>query len=97
MFGGRKGNQTEPAGLWKQIGEPEKLKTFDEAVKSRVNDGSDHPSGKQAHRSASLLHLCNIAIRTGRKIRWDAAKEEIVGDVQASQFLEIPLRAPWHF
>ncbi|HEV8606434.1 MAG TPA: Gfo/Idh/MocA family oxidoreductase [Tepidisphaeraceae bacterium] len=97
VFGGKKGNQTEPAGLFKQAGEPEKLKTFDEAVKSRVNDGTDHPNGRAAHRSATLLHLCNIAIRTGTKISWDPVKEEIIGDMQAKQFLEIPLRPPWHF
>jgi len=97
VLGGKKGNQKEPAGLFKQVGEPEKLATFDEVVKSRVNEKSDHPNGKAAHRSATLLHLCNIAIRTGRKIKWDPAGEEIVGDIQAAQFLEIPLRAPWHF
>jgi predicted dehydrogenase len=100
VFGGRRGNQTEPTGLWREIEkveEPPKLLTFDEAVKTRSNESTDHPNGKQAHRSSSLLHLCNIAIRTGRKITWDPDKEEIAGDAQARHFLEIPLRSPWHF
>jgi myo-inositol 2-dehydrogenase/D-chiro-inositol 1-dehydrogenase len=77
VFGGKKGNQTDPPGLWKQIEklpDPPKLLTFDEAVKTRMNDSTDHPNGPQAHRSATLLHLCNIAIRTGRKITWDPSQ-----------------------
>jgi predicted dehydrogenase len=100
VFGGRRGNQTEPAALWRQIEkmeQPARLLTFEEAVKTRANESTDHPNGKQAHRSASLLHLCNIAIRSLQKTAWDPVKEEIVGDLQAKQFLEIPLRAPWRF
>ncbi len=47
------------------------------------------------HRSASVCHLGNIAIRTGRKITWDPAKEEIMGDAEASKMLSRSYRAPW--
>jgi predicted dehydrogenase len=47
------------------------------------------------HRSATVCHLGNIAIRTGRKITWDPAKEEIVGDAEAARMLSRPYRAPW--
>ena len=47
------------------------------------------------HRSATVCHLGNIAIRTGRKITWDAAKEQIVGDKEASAMLTKPYRKPW--
>ena len=33
-----------------------------------------------AHRSASVGHLCDIALYTGRKIRWNPKTEEINGD-----------------
>ncbi len=47
------------------------------------------------HRSATVCHLGNIAVRTGRKIAWDPAKEEIVGDAEAARMLSRPYRAPW--
>jgi len=48
-----------------------------------------------AHRSASVGHLCNIAIYTGRKIRWDPEKEEIIGDPGAAAMLSPSYRPPW--
>jgi len=47
------------------------------------------------HRSATVCHLGNIAIRTGRKIKWNPAKEEIIGDQEAAKMLSRPYRAPW--
>ena len=40
------------------------------------------------HRSATVCHLGNIAIRTGRKITWDPAKEQIVGDTEAATMVD---------
>lgn len=36
------------------------------------------------HRSATACHLGNLALRTGRKITWDAHAEQIVGDDEAA-------------
>lgn len=47
------------------------------------------------HRSATVCHLGNIAIRTGRQITWDPAKEQIVGDPDAAAMLSRPYREPW--
>jgi predicted dehydrogenase len=47
------------------------------------------------HRSATVCHLGNIAIRLGRKITWDPAKEEIVGDTEAAKWTTKEYRAPW--
>lgn len=47
------------------------------------------------HHSAIPGHLCLIAMLTGHKIRWDAQKEEIVGDPEASKLLTREYRAPW--
>jgi predicted dehydrogenase len=49
-----------------------------------------------AHRSATPGHLGYIAAVVGRKLVWDAAKQEIIGDPQAAQLLSGPVRAPWH-
>ncbi len=48
-----------------------------------------------AHRSASVGHLCNIAIYTGRKIRWNAKNETIIDDPGASEMLRPVYREPW--
>lgn len=48
-----------------------------------------------AVQSDFISHLSDIAVRTGRKIRWDPVKEEIMGDEAASRRLVRPLRSPW--
>ncbi len=48
-----------------------------------------------AHRSAVPGHLGLIAMMVGRKIKWDPAKEEIVGDEEASKLLRREYRGPW--
>jgi predicted dehydrogenase len=47
------------------------------------------------HRSATVCHLGNIAVRSGRKIAWDPAKEQVVGDEEAARMVARPYRAPW--
>ena len=49
-----------------------------------------------AHHSSIPGHLGLISMLTGRKIRWDANHEKIIGDHAASQLLARPYRAPWH-
>jgi predicted dehydrogenase len=49
-----------------------------------------------AHRSITICHLGNIAMRLGRKkLKWDPAKEQILDDAEASKMLSRPYRAPW--
>jgi predicted dehydrogenase len=47
------------------------------------------------HRSATVCHLGAIALRSERPVRWDAAKEVILGDEQQAAMLQRPYRAPW--
>jgi hypothetical protein len=49
------------------------------------------------HRSASLCHLGTIAIRLGRKLQWDPAKEEFVGDAEANGMVSRPMRKPYDY
>ena len=67
-------------------------RNFLECMKSRREPNSDLES---SHRVATVCHLANISLRTGRKLRWDAEKEEISGDSEASAMLVRPYRAPW--
>ncbi|HEY3319170.1 MAG TPA: Gfo/Idh/MocA family oxidoreductase [Planctomycetota bacterium] len=75
------------------IPDPEPLVSFPDAVKTRKQAGG---SALTAHRTACILHLANIAIRVGRKIRFDPDKQEMVGDEEANRLVNQPMRAPWH-
>ncbi len=48
-----------------------------------------------AHNSIVPGHLGLIAMMVGRKIKWDAKKEQIIGDDAASKLLTREYRAPW--
>ena len=65
---------------------------FLDAVRSRQRPIADVEIG---HRTATICHLNAIAERIGRPIRWDPAREEIVGDESASRWLDPPRRAPY--
>jgi myo-inositol 2-dehydrogenase / D-chiro-inositol 1-dehydrogenase len=73
--------------------DPPKLVPFAEAVKTRQQAGGNAES---SHQVSTALNLANIAIRLGRKLRWDPVAERIVGDDEAARFVDIPMRAPWH-
>ena len=48
------------------------------------------------HRVSSVCHLANIAIKLGRKLKWDPVKEEFIGDEAANDMRQVrPLRKPW--
>jgi predicted dehydrogenase len=48
------------------------------------------------YRSVTVCHLGNIALKLGRELNWDPAKEEFVGDDQANLLVSKPKRSPWH-
>lgn len=48
-----------------------------------------------AHRSITLAHLGNIALRVGRDLRWDPDREAFLDDPGASALLNRSYRAPW--
>jgi predicted dehydrogenase len=67
-------------------------RNFLDCIKSRETPVSDLES---CHRVATALHLANISLRLGRRIVWDAEKENVVGDAEAAAMLVRPYRAPW--
>jgi predicted dehydrogenase len=67
-------------------------RNFLDCVKSRQRPNADVEEG---HRSAVMCHLGNISTRLGRSIKWDAAKEQVVGDAEANRMLARPYRSPW--
>lgn len=67
-------------------------RNFLDCMRSRQDPVVDVESG---HRVATACHLANISLATGRKIVWDAEKEQIVGDAEAAAMLLRPYRKPW--
>ena len=65
---------------------------FIECVKTRERPFRDI---EIAHRTATVSHLGNIAYWLNRPLRWDAEKEEIVGDPEANRWLDRPKREAW--
>jgi predicted dehydrogenase len=49
-----------------------------------------------AVRSNTICQLDDIAIRLGRKLRWNPEKEEFINDTEASRMLTRSMRSPWH-
>ena len=48
-----------------------------------------------AHRSTTLCLISDIALRLGRRLRWDPDAEAFPGDDEANRMLGRPMRAPW--
>ena len=49
----------------------------------------------RAHRTATVAHLGNIAYWLNRPLKWDPVAEQIVGDAEASRWLDRAKRAPY--
>jgi len=59
---------------------------FIKAVRSRK--AGDLSAGvEEGHHSAALCHLANIAMRLGRRLRFDTKPERFIGDDQANGYL----------
>jgi hypothetical protein len=71
---------------------PGHVRNFLDCVKSRKPTVTPVET---AHHSTIPGHLGLISMLTSRKIHWDVAKEEIIGDADASKLLTREYRAPW--
>ena len=68
------------------------MRNFIDCVKSRQPTITPVET---AHHSAIPGHLGLISMLVGRKIKWDAEKEIILDDPEASKLLTRPYRKPW--
>jgi predicted dehydrogenase len=68
-------------------------RNFLDCIKSRQPTAAPAEIG---HRSTSICHLGNIAMRLGRKLHWDPTAERFTDSDEANQMLYKPLRSPWH-
>ncbi len=67
-------------------------RNFLDSIKSRKDPIEPVEAG---HRTASICHLGNIAMRLERKLQWDPEQEVFVNDADANQMLRRPYRGPW--
>lgn len=66
---------------------------FLDYVKTRKTPVS---SIESAVRTDTVCHICDIAMRLGRKLRWDPVAEQFIGDAEANRMLTRSWRSPWH-
>ncbi len=71
---------------------PAHVRNFLDCVKSRQQPVENLEVG---HHISTVAHLGNIALRTGRKIVWDHAKELAVNDPGANRLVHPTYRKPW--
>ena len=84
----------EPADRFGSFG-AKHARNFLDAIRKKAAPESPIDS---AIRTDLISHLSNIAVRTGRKIKWDPKKETIVGDAEAAKMMSRTMRKPWdHF
>ncbi len=69
-------------------------RNFIDCVKSRKEPIQPVETG---HSTATVCHLGNIAMKLGRKIKWDPKAEKIIGDAEAAKMVSRPMRAPWRY
>ena len=97
----RGGCQAEPKSLLRETfgpGEthlyrsPGHARNFVDCVKTRAETVTP---AEVAHRATSTALIGGIAIQLRRKLRWNPATEQFVGDDEANRLLACAMRPPW--
>ena len=82
-----------PPGLrWYADGCRTLVEDFIHCVKTRERPFRDV---EWSHRTATVCHLGNIALKLNRTLHWDPDKEDFVNDPEASRMVDRPRRGPW--
>ncbi len=93
--------EIKPDSLRKPLGESDvrlyeskdHFRNFIDAIQNGVKPAAPI---EYAHRSITIAHLANIALRLHReKLRWNAKTEQIVDDAEAAAMLTRRMRGPW--
>jgi len=72
---------------------PGHQRNFLDCVKSRKDPIT---CAETAHRATSTALLGGIAVKLGRKLRWDPKTERFANDPQANSLLTLAMRPPWN-
>jgi len=94
--------RADPPGLLDSVIRPDEVRlyrsrgshmdNFLECVRTRREPAAPVEVG---HRGATVCHLGVIAMRLGRKVRWDPAAERFIDDPEADRLADRAMRAPW--
>ena len=71
---------------------PLHVANFIDCIRTRQKPLGDVEVG---HRSTSIALLGNIAFHVGRKLNWDAERQDFIDDPEASKLLSRTARPPW--
>jgi predicted dehydrogenase len=89
------GSKEEPGpGQRGGAGNQEHVHNFFDGVRSGTQTNAD---AQVAHLSCALVHLGEIAYRTGRVLQFDPESETFPGNDEANAMLGKPYRTPWGF
>lgn len=69
------------------------MKNFVDCI--RDNNRNTNVNIGIAANTARVAHLGNIALKTGRRLYWDAENSKFIGDEDANKLLAPTYRAPW--
>lgn len=83
-----------PSNALRLYASDDHMRNFFDCVRSRQQAICEPEIG---HRSASVCHLGVIALRLGRKLKWDPVKEEFSGDTEANSYVAREMRKPWSY
>jgi predicted dehydrogenase len=72
--------------------EADHFRNFLDCIKEGKRPNADVEEG---HKSTLLCHLGNVALRTGRTLRFDGAREKIIDDAEAARLLAREYRKPF--
>ncbi|MCP4095681.1 MAG: Gfo/Idh/MocA family oxidoreductase [Planctomycetaceae bacterium] len=64
-------------------------------IDSVLNRKPPMATAEIGHRTATICHLNNMAMKLGRPIHWTPQREAVINDREAGQLLIPPMRAPW--
>ncbi len=68
------------------------VQDFLKAIASRGKPVADIEEG---HISTASCIMANLSMSLGRALKWDAEKQQVVGDDEANRLLKRPYRKPW--
>ncbi len=71
---------------------PAHVRNFLDCLRSR---GQPVENLEVGHHVSTVAHLGNLALRSGRKIRWDHEREQVIGDAEADRLVGVSYRTPW--
>ena len=97
----RGGIEADPPALLSENSGPNEVRLYEsnlheqnflDCVRTR---GATITPAEVAHRSTSVGLLGGIAVKLGRKLRWDPEMEQFPGDDEANRMLAYTMRSPW--